>query len=405
MKRRFFLQIISVILIIIITLLPIQVYAQDSEPGNLYSISAVLMDGESGRILYDKNGHEIRAMASTTKIMTCIIALEYGDLDDSVAVSAYAASRPKVKLGMQEGEYYNLKDLLYSLMLESHNDSAVAIAEHIGGDVKGFARLMNRKAKELGLKNTYFITPNGLDANETIEITQTDGSVVKEDKIHSTTAAELARMLMYCIKESIKKETFLEITQTASYSFANQEGTRSFSCTNHNMLLQMMSGAISGKTGFTAQAGYCYVGAVEKEGRTFIIALLGCGWPGNKNYKWKDAKTLIDYGEKYYHNMKLVPEKEMFPIEIIDGIEKTAKAVSMPAKPFTILIHENEHITRKVSYKKTIHAPMKAGTAIGMISYYLDNVLLTEYSVIIDKEIKEKDYLWYFEQVKKFYLC
>ena len=250
----------------------------------LYARSAVLMDADSGRILYQKEGETPLPMASTTKIMTCIVALENGVLEDEVEVSAYAASMPDVQLNIREGEHYILRDLLHSLMLESHNDSAVAIAEHIGGSVEGFADLMNRKAKEIGCENTYFITPNGLDAEKEIETA--DGG--KQTAAHSTTAADLARIMSYCIKRSPKKEDFLDITRTASYSFSNLEGSRSFSCSNHNAFLNMMEGALSGKTGFTGKAGYCYVGALERDDRTFVVALLACGWPNNKTYKWSD---------------------------------------------------------------------------------------------------------------------
>ena len=154
-------------------------------------------------------------MASTTKIMTCIVTLEQADLEDVVTVSEEAASQPKVHLGMRTGERFRLKDLLYSLMLESHNDSAVAIAEHVGGTVEEFADLMNKKAQTLGCENTYFITPNGLDATD-------------ENGSHSTTAADLARIMSYCITESPKKEEFLAITGTPSYSFSNADGNRNF---------------------------------------------------------------------------------------------------------------------------------------------------------------------------------
>ncbi len=187
----------------------------------LYAQSAILMDAGSGRILYEKNSEEIRPMASTTKIMTCILALEYGNLEDFVEVSSYAASMPKVKLNMRAGERYYLKDLLYSLMLESHNDSAVAIAEHIGGSVEGFAAMMNQKAKDIGCFDTFFITPNGLDAAATTP----DG----ETKIHSTTAADLAKIMSYCIMDSPAKEEFLNITRTPSYQFEGyreKEGDR-----------------------------------------------------------------------------------------------------------------------------------------------------------------------------------
>lgn len=121
---------------------------------SLHAQSAVLMDAETGRILYEKDGETRRPMASTTKIMTCILALEEGNPEDLVEVSACAASMPDVQLGIREGEKYYLKDLLYSLMLESHNDSAEAVAEHIGGSAEGFADLMNQKARDIGCEDT-----------------------------------------------------------------------------------------------------------------------------------------------------------------------------------------------------------------------------------------------------------
>ncbi|MFW5671959.1 MAG: D-alanyl-D-alanine carboxypeptidase family protein [Acetivibrio ethanolgignens] len=257
------------------------------EPDNLYALSACLMDADTGRILFEKNGEEERAMASTTKIMTLLVALEHGNLEDEVKISENAARQPDVQLNICTGEKYKLEDLLYSLMLESHNDAAVAIAEHVGGSVEGFANLMNQKAKELTLSHTHFVTPNGLDGED-------DGGK------HRTTAVELARLLSYCITESAQKEKFLEITQKSSHSFSDLEGKRQFTCNNHNAFLNMMEGALTGKTGFTGEAGYCYVGALRRDGKTFVVSLLGCGWPNNKGYKWKDTKKLMEYGIANY---------------------------------------------------------------------------------------------------------
>lgn len=238
------------------------------EAERLYSLSAVLMDGDSGRVLYEKDGEAARANASTTKVLTCIVALESSPGDDYVQVSKNAASQPEVKLGIQPGEQYYLEDLLYSLMLKSHNDTAVAIAEHCGGSVEGFARMLNRKAKQIGCTDTYFITPNGLDA------TDSTGT-------HHTTARDLALIMRY----AIRNKTFLHIAQTRDYTFSELTGKRSFSVHNANALLDMMDGVLAGKTGYTSQAGYCYVCAWEKDGKTFIVSLLGCGWPNHKTYK------------------------------------------------------------------------------------------------------------------------
>ncbi|MFG6336868.1 MAG: D-alanyl-D-alanine carboxypeptidase, partial [Lachnospiraceae bacterium] len=274
----------------------------------LYAQAAVLMDADSGRVLYGKNPEEKLPMASTTKIMTCILALEYGDMEQIVEASSYAAGMPKVKLYVKEGEKYRLRDLLYSLMLESHNDSAVVVAEAVGGSVEKFAAMMNQKARDIGCYDTYFITPNGLDAK-----------VNENGKVHSTTAADLAKIMAYCVTDSPKKEEFLEITRTQSYDFTNADGTRSFHCSNHNAFLGMMEEALSGKTGFTNNAGYCYVGAVESEGRIFTVALLACGWPNNRSYKWSDMKELAAYGMERYQYQDIYEEQTFADIPVRNG--------------------------------------------------------------------------------------
>ena len=176
------------------------------EPGTLYARSAVLMDADSGRILFDKNGEEKLANASTTKILTCILALEKGEPEQQVVFSEEAAKQPEVHLGAAEGENFHLGDLLYSLMLESHNDTAVAVAEAISGSTAAFAKAMNEKAKEIGCRETHFVSPNGLDWEDA-------------EGAHETTAADLARILRYCIQESPKRKEFLKITRTGRRPF------------------------------------------------------------------------------------------------------------------------------------------------------------------------------------------
>lgn len=280
----------------------------------LYAQSAVLMDGETGRILWEKNGDMIRPMASTTKIMTCILALEtgLGEEDRTVEVSGLAASQPQVHLGMRKGQRFFTRDILYSLMLESHNDSAVALAEAVAGSVEAFAKKMNQKAAELGCKNTWFITPNGLDGAETGE----DG----KEHIHSTTAEDLARIMRYCVSESPQAEEFLAITQTSDYHFQDADKKESYSCRNHNALLTMMEGVLSGKTGFTGGAGYCYVGAVKDKERIFIFSLLGCGWPPHKTYKWSDTQKLLSYGKKNFQYRNIYQDYALPQIEVKNGV-------------------------------------------------------------------------------------
>ena len=356
----------------------------------LHARYAVLLDGDSGRVLLEKDGDVKRPMASTTKIMTCILALEHMKSEQEiVTASAEAASQPKVRLGVREGQQFYLRDLLYSLMLESHNDSAVMIAEHIGGSVRGFASLMNKKAAEIGCEDTYYITPNGLDASD-------------EQGTHSTTARELALVMRYCLMESPKSQEFREITGAATQQFRDVEGRQSFSCTNHNAFLTMMNGAVSGKTGFTADAGYCYVGALQRDSRTFIVALLACGWPNHKTYKWQDTRALMEYGLKYYKKQRYDGNVGLPQLSVADGIPEngalngvsTVKLQIRDREKTDILLREDEEPAYRTLLVDTLKAAVKAGTDAGTVQLVLDNQVLAEWKVETAESIAKRDYIW-----------
>lgn len=369
------------------------------EVGNLYARGAVLMDGCSGRILYEKNGEEFLANASTTKILTCILALEQAALTDVVTVSAYAASMPDVQLHIKEGEQYYLEDLLYSLMLESHNDVAVAIAEHISGSQEAFSKLMNRKAEEIGCKNTCFLTPNGLDAT---------GVYGEKEVFHGTTAGDLALIMRYCIRLSPKKEEFLRITGTAEHSFTNIDRSRNFYCRNHNAFLHMMEGVISGKTGFTGKAGYCYVGALERDGRSYIVALLACGWPGNKNYKWSDCRNLMEYGLENYQLFSLEQLESSYINELITTVENAKREnmteeaeiplIRKKSEIEEVLLKDEEQITVEIMKNKLV-APVEEHQQAGMLIYYIDDKKWMEESLICKENAEKTDYKWCLGQI------
>lgn len=363
------------------------------EPAELYALSAVLMDGESGRVLYEKDGERPLANASTTKVLTCIVALENSPGDDYVQVSQNAASQPEVKLGLQKGEQYYLEDLLYSLMLKSHNDTAVAIAEHCGGSVEGFARMLNRKAKQIGCKNTYFITPNGLDAED-------------ENGKHHTTAADLALIMRY----AVKNETFLHIAQTRDYTFSEITGKRTFSVHNANAFLDMRDGVLAGKTGYTSQAGYCYVCAWEKEGKTFIVSLLGCGWPNHKTYKWSDTEKLLDFGDYNYEYETYWKEPQTGKILVTDGVEdgqdigtkiylRGKCSVTAYDREKEVLLKKGETVTCKIEIPQKVSAPVLKGEKLGRIAYYLDGKLIDFYPVYAEKSVEKISFKWYTEKV------
>jgi D-alanyl-D-alanine carboxypeptidase (penicillin-binding protein 5/6) len=357
---------------------------------SLYAKAAVLMDAKTGRILYEKDGYTHMPNASTTKILTAILAIESGALMETATVSSYAASMPKVRLGMKKGDKFVLEDLLYSLMLESHNDSAVVIAEYIGQTVEGFADMMNRKAREIGCTNTYFITPNGLDKED-------------ETGIHGTTARDLSLLMSYCIKN----ETFLKVTQTRNYSFSNVAGTRNYSCVNHNAFLSMMDGALSGKTGFTGNAGYCYVGALRQGERTFIVSLLACGWPSNKTYKWADTRNLMNYGLSNYQYEDVFEHGKILPdITVQEAAPKSGKLHEPTIiKPviddavLSVLKKDSEEIKTIYRLPDVLTAPFAKGTEIGTVSYYLGETELVSYPIKITETVKKIDLSWFSKYV------
>lgn len=376
---------------------------------SLHALSAVLMDADSGRVLYGKEEDTFRPMASTTKIMTCILALENGSLTDICTVSDTAAAQPKVHLGAGKGTRFYLKDLLYSLMLESHNDSAVMIAEQVGGSVEGFAAMMNQKARDIGCTDTCFVTPNGLDATYTAE----DG----REYTHGTTAKDLARIMRYCITKSPMRKQFLEITQTANYSFTDIEGKGNYGCVNHNAFLSMMDGALTGKTGFTGGAGYSYVAALEDGGRTYVIALLGSGWPPHKTYKWADARTLFNYGEQNFRYRDVFEEPDLPPVPVREGIPETAvKDMADPVgevpvsvnlvmnlteeeKHLKLLLREEEEVERRIEIPSSLEAPVNAGQVAGHITYLLDGQIVGTFPLYTDKTVKRKNFTYVAEQI------
>ncbi|MBE5945802.1 MAG: D-alanyl-D-alanine carboxypeptidase [Lachnospiraceae bacterium] len=354
------------------------VYAEELNENQLYSLSAAMIDGNNGRLLYGKNPNEQRAMASTTKIMTLILALEYGNLEDIITVSSYASKMPDVQLGIKEGEQYKLGDLVYSMMLESHNDVAVAIAEHVGGDLESFINMMNKKAMEIGLSNTYFLTPNGLDMED-------------ESGKHSSTAYEMCLIMKYCVMDSPMKEEFMAICQTRQYTFSDYNNKRTFTVDNKNALLDKMDNVLAGKTGFTVDAGYCYVCAVSYEDKVYIVALLGCGWPNNKGYKWKDVTKLIDYGKSEFEYVKIIDRTyDIGEIKVIDGIQDD-KTKLYVTDEIELLLCKDDKVDIICENKDVIYAPVTRGDVVKKLNIYINDEFYTSVNVYAEDSIDKID--------------
>lgn len=351
---------------------------------DLYAKSAILIDADSKRVLYQKNGYEKRAMASTTKIMTCLLALENSNPDDVVEFSSYAASRPQVKLGAGSGSKFYMKDMLYSLMLESHNDTAVAIAESIAGSTLDFANMMNERAKSIGAVNTNFVTPNGLD-----------------DPMHYTTAYDLALIAA----EAIKNEKFLEIVNQKSHTFTEIDGKGSYGVYNKDAFLEMMDGAIGIKTGFTGNAGYCFVGALKRDNRTFISVVLASGWPPSKTYKWKDTVKLMKYGiENYNYRVVFDGISEYKKLRVKEG-QKACVGTYIEGNVSTLLSDwDMVEYVYDLPSDGELKAPVQKNQVVGRLHIMINGEEFTCLDICAKESVKEIDMEYSFMVVLKKFL-
>jgi len=312
--------------------------------------AAILMDAETGRVLWGKNHHEPMAMASTTKIMTAILAIESGKENEYVTVSKRAAAAPRVKMGLSPGEEIRLGDLMLALMLESSNDAAVAIAEHLAGTVEDFCLQMTQKAHDLGAVNTIFETPNGLDAGN-----------------HQSTAYDLALITRY----ALEVPGFIELTNTASTSFSSNK--RNYSLGNKNRLLNEYPGANGVKTGFTGKAGHCFVGAAKRDDMQLISVVLASGWgEKGKAQKWKDTKAVLNYGFGNY-NYEMVVEAETSAGELPvtrSKCESIGFVFTKDAK-IPLSLWEKDDVVVEISVPESVQAPVETGQHMGSARVYI----------------------------------
>jgi len=325
--------------------------------------SAIVMDFESGRVLFEKNAYQKRPMASTTKVMTAIVALENGNLDDIVTVSRNAASIHGSLMHLRAGEELTLRELLYGLLLCSGNDAAIAIAEHIGGSVEEFCRMMNEKAKEIGAVNTNFVTPHGLDETG-----------------HYSTAYDMALITRYALRNPV----FNEIVKTT----AIQIGGRYLQ--NTNEMLTSYPGADGVKTGYTGKAGRCLITSATRDGRRFISVVLYCD---SREQRAMSSKKILDYAFSQYYPHTVIKSEYMGTLPVIKGFEETVpiyveKTITMPLSD-----SEAENLYTKISLPEYVYAPVSEKTPVGTLSVYLGDEILCESPIRAGKSVKQKTVL------------
>lgn len=327
---------------------------------NLSAESYILIDGETGRVLYEKDAHRKMPMASTTKIMTALVALENGKIDDKLIVKKECVGIEGSSIYLRDGEILTLKDMLYGLMLRSGNDAAQAIALYIGETTDEFVSLMNKKAKTIGALNTNFTNPHGL-----------------HNDLHYSTAYDLALIT----KEAFTYDEFANIVRSKSY-IANREENNYFY--NKNKTLWEYNGGDGVKTGYTTRSGRCLVSSASRNGmRLIAVSLRGGDW-FNDNYK------LLDYGFNNY-KQSFIYDKGQFmkKLNVIKGSKEHLDLVTEESCFYPLKEGEREKIKITIDIPKDIEAPIEKGAKIGYISTYFEGKLINKGNLIAKTSIKK----------------
>ena len=353
----------------------------DIKEPDVNSRACVVIDRNSGIVLFGKNENTKKKMASTTKIMTATIIIENCNLDETIEVSKKAAGTGGSRLGLKTGDKITIRDLLYGLMLRSGNDAAVALAEYAGGDINGFAELMNKKAMELGLNNTHFETPHGLDSDE-----------------HYTTAYELALLSNYALNNS----TFAKIVGTKNYTITINGYPKNLS--NTNELLGNMEGVYGIKTGFTNGANRCLVTACKRNNIDIICVVLGAD---TKKFRTTDSIKLINY---IFNNFEVVDlqslvnekfeewkDSNLDNFIINKGISQDININIESLKFSQIPVRKDlsEHLNVSINCQSFFEAPVRKNTIIGNIEITNSDKKIAECNIFTDNEISKKNSLYY----------
>ncbi len=333
-----------------------------SQPDNISAENAVVVICGSNETVYGKNQYATHSMASTTKIMSAVIALESDKIDSEITVSDEMVRVEGTSMGLLAGDSVSVRELVYGMLLSSGNDAANATAYAVGGSIEGFVSMMNEKAEQLGMNSTHFATASGLDADD-----------------HYSTAYDMAVLTSY----AIQNKEFVEIcsSKSASVDFGNPPYKRTL--TNHNKLLKTYDGAIGVKTGFTKKSGRCLVSAAERNGTTLICVTL------NAPDDWNDHKKLLDYG---FSKVKKAAEYQSEFIIDVAGKENASVSAALSREPQFSLV--NEEIIQKIEIEHFIYAPMNKYDKVGVAKFYYQNGFLAdEVEIILDSNVENSTQL------------
>lgn len=335
--RKIFAAVFSVLLLSV-SICP--VFAE----GEIYvsAQAAVLMEAATGEIVFAKEGETRLPMASTTKIMTAIVALENGDLNKPIRIAEEAVGVEGSSIYLTAGETLTLEELLYALLLESANDAAAAIACAVSGSIESFSEAMNRKAAELGLTNTHFTNPHGLDNEE-----------------HYTTASDLAKLAVY----ALGNPDFARIVSTYKKTIPLKDGEGTRLLLNHNRLLKQYADVIGVKTGFTKRSGRCLVSAAEKDGIRLVAVTL------NAPDDWQDHRAMLDYGFSQYSNVTLAESGE-YTWEIACTGALDGKLTVTNTDSLSFICHGTPEITHVIDAPHIVYPPICEGDTVGTVRFF-----------------------------------
>jgi len=308
--------------------------------------AAVLMEPLSRSVLFEKQSHQRLPMASTTKIMTALLALESGKTEQLITVTKEMVTVEGTSLGLRAGDQISLYDLACGMLLESGNDAANATAITLGGSISGFAGMMNARAREIGMTDTHFVTPSGLDAPG-----------------HFTTAYDMALLACTAMENPAFKE--IAAAKTLVVEFGNPRQKRHIS--NHNRLLSLYDGAIGIKTGFTKKSGRCLVSAAQRDGVVLVAVTLNVG------DDWNEHQNLFDYGFSRVQNVNITMSfEEQDTISVVGGIRGSVSLQCPPDIRIPLVDGERNTLVKQVRLPAFVYAPVKAGDSMGSITYYVN---------------------------------
>ncbi len=356
-----FLPAVSAILLFLIVF-PFSVFAKEERQPNVSASGAILMEAQSGTVLYAKEADTPRPMASTTKIMTAYVALCHGDPDQMVSVDPRAVGVEGSSVYLKAGEVLPLRELLYAVLLSSANDAAAAVAYAVAGSIEDFAQLMNAQVQAWGLTQTHFVNPHGLDAEG-----------------HQTTPRELAQIT----RHALQNETFAAMVSTYRHTMERQDSVRVL--INHNRLLRTCEGVIGVKTGYTKRCGRCLVSAAERNGVRMIAVTL------NAADDWKDHELLFQYGFSQYENKCVVEDHALsYTFPVLGG--ETARMTVQNREALYAALPKGENDLRIIiEGQRFFFPPMAEGAKVLTAKVYCEDRLLGELPLYVTGEVKQKE--------------